>query len=352
MIVMTREPKAQHAPRAPHPPRPGASRARAAAVLLLAGLALPATAQLFEDLDKVPERPDAAPVAPALPDEASQPVPGITGGVDWFERVRGENLGVEVASRLAEGTFVVRRPGTLLSISSGHRVWVPDAATRLPGEGAMLLIPCQTLARMDSAFSTASADTARVLISGEVFLYHGRNYLLPTAFARAATPEPPQPGPTDETTGETTGETTAEPPSISDNPEIDELMKSLDDSMSTRGLEMPAADTSQSRTATSTMSAMPEGAYIARRRGRLMRGDTGAWTVTFDNDTDTSARTATAPLIVVPCRLLMQLETRAKRRGDQLALTVSGRVYAYGESQFLVPTLMQEVSDHEIAVQQ
>lgn len=322
-------------------------------MLLFAGLALPANAQLFEDLDAVPERPTAAPVAPAMPDETNQPVPGITGGEDWFERVRGEHLDVEMASKLAEGTFMVRRPGRLLTIPTGHRVWVPDTATRLPGEGAMLLIPCQTLARMDTAFDSASGDAEppRVLISGEVFLYHGRNYLLPTVFARH-TASPAAAG-ADQQAGEDPGAPgSTTPPTISDNPDVDELMNNLDSSLSARGLEVPTADASGSRSASSTVSAMPEGAYVARRRGRLVRGRTGAWTVTFDNDLDNSAQGQTAPLIVVPSRLLMQLERRAQRRGDQLALTVSGRVYAYGESQYLVPTLMQELSSREIAIQQ
>jgi len=311
-------------------------RIRTGALLVVLATALPAHAQMFEDLDD--PRPEPEPIAPTDPPETEQPVPGLTGGLDWLQRVRGEELDVPRPGLLPEGSFLIRRPGHLVELPTGHRVWVPLAESRRAGEGPMLLVPCLTLSRLET--SMQSAPDEPVLISGEVFVYHGRNYLLPTAFGRVTDSYEPQVS-TDDDDGEQPGEAD---PAISDNPDIDELMRELDDSVADRGLTLPSRDADDGSGGIGSRpppGLVPEGTYLTRRSGRLIRNGAGAWTVTFDNDADSSG--VIEPMTVVPCRLLQQLEPRAQRRGDQLSLTVSGRVYTHADRNYLVPTLMQEI---------
>lgn len=320
-------------------------------LLALLATASVASAQMFEDLDQ--PRPEPEPIAPTAPPETEQPVPGLTGGLDWLQRVRGEELDVPRPSLVPEGSFLIRRPGRVVELPTGHRVWVPLAGTRRAGEGPMLLVPCLTLSRLET--SIQSAPDEPVLISGEVFVYHGRNYLLPTAFGRVteARAEPGEtPDPTD-AAGEPGDDTPADPPaseSLPDNPDVDELMRALDESVADRGLTLPSRDTGAGvdgaaqgggRAYAPSPGLVPEGTYLTRQSARLIRDASGAWTVAFDNDPDSAS--VSEPMTVVPCRLLQQLEPRAQRRGDQLSLTVSGRVYTHGERNYLVPTLMQEI---------
>jgi hypothetical protein len=67
-----------------------------------------------------------------------------------------------------------------------------------------------------------------------------------------------------------------------------------------------------------------------------VRLKTGELTVTFDNGTGSAGRMP--PLVVLPCRLLESMEDLVARRGDELAVTVSGRVVSSRGRAFLMPS--------------
>lgn len=81
---------------------------------------------------------------------------------------------------------------------------------------------------------------------------------------------------------------------------------------------------------------LPEGAYLAQRRGTLHRLDSGVWVFVFDAD---AAGRAEPPMVVAPSIGLMQMRRLVESRADAgLRFKVSGRVTLYRGRNFLVPT--------------
>lgn len=286
-------------------------------------------------------RPPAEPIAPTPAPTTNAPMPGLTGGDRWLDAEAGR---IDPPARLPEGFVVVERPGHVLMAPSGHRVFVIDKDRREPGEGPMLLLPCRTLSRMDASLQGAPGVGA--VVSGLVYDYAGRNYLLPTSFhlmaMHDAEPEtPPEPAVEPEPTG-------AASASAADDPEIAELFAELDDARSGTPNIVPPPPVVEANNALepdATPSAgvglIPDGTPITRRRGRLVRLTGGEWAIRFDNDLDLGASDVDTPLTVMPCLLLERMEKLAFDRGDGLELLVSGRVYSYGERRYLLPTIYQ-----------
>lgn len=293
--------------------------------------------------DDDPPMPDVSregdPVTPIREGGVAPVRPGLTGSEPWLERL---DPGARSRARrlLAEGTFLARRKGRVVSGPGGRLIFVPDVSERRPGESPMLLAPCRTLQRLERALRDEPARN-RFSITGEILVYHDRNLLLPTAFARAetesapadpASPQTPRPEPS---------------PALVNDPDVASLIEALSTGdRGTRALgNMPRIE-DQSRNDDAardggSFSVRQEGGSIIRRRARLIRSASGAWTLTFDNGTQTGA--GDDPLTVLPCRLLMAMERRAEIRGEDLDMIVSGRVFGYIDSGYILPTLYQVV---------
>jgi hypothetical protein len=93
---------------------------------------------------------------------------------------------------LREGTAIQSRRGKITRDAAGAWLFVFDAdatgddtADASGGGGGsdppMRLLPCLLLEKIED-YARRAPPTAPVLISGEVFLYNGRNYLLPTVY--------------------------------------------------------------------------------------------------------------------------------------------------------------------------
>lgn len=284
-------------------------------------------------------RPPAEPLAPTPAPTTSAPAPGLTGGERWLDAEAGR---IEPPARLPEGFVAVERPGHVLTAPSGHRVFVIDKDRREPGEGPMLLLPCRTLSRMDA--SLQGAPGVGVVVSGLVYDYAGRNYLLPTNFHLMAMRGPAPQAPAAEPAG------SSEPASASatDDPEIAELFAELDDTRSGAPNIVPPPPAARAdnplepdAAPSAEVGLIPDGTPITRRRGRLVRLAGGEWAIRFDNDLDLGTSGVDAPLTVMPCLLLERMEQLALNQGDGLELLVSGRVYTYGERRYLLPTIYQ-----------
>ncbi|MEQ8769538.1 MAG: hypothetical protein RIB60_03400 [Phycisphaerales bacterium] len=294
------------------------------------------------------ERPPAEPVSPSVEPEVRTPRPGLTGGHAWPDELTDEDS--PVATRLPEGTTLVRRPGEVLTLPTGHRVFVVDRDARRAGEGPMLIFPSRVLASLDASLDGSSS--APVLLSGYVYEYDGRNYLLPTAFSRdtlppIAEPEPASESVTESLTGEPEGASEIEIASAFDDPDVASLLDELDSSPAIRAVAPPAAQrsddaASESSVVASTEAYVADGTPITRRRARLVRGPGGAWAFRFDNDFDTAGNPLLdQPMTVLPCRLLQRLESLALSQGEGVELIVSGRVYTYGQRSYILPTIYQ-----------
>jgi hypothetical protein len=215
-----------------------------------------------------------------------------------------------------------------------------------------------------------------VSLSGPLYVYRGRQFLLPSAFSTTlATPAPertPAPSAAASTTPDSTPEPSAAPvvpaaqPSNAEVPPGDDVAAIIRDletkRLMPRGLDRPAPEagspnaTDAGAPAGSSPGVSPgvspssgggsageaagaagdEGVLVTARRGRLVRLKTGELTVTFDNGTGSAGRMP--PLIVLPSRLLESMEGLVSRRGDELAVTVSGRVVSSRGRAFLMPS--------------
>ena len=125
-----------------------------------------------------PSRPEAAvpATAPAVPG-----VPGVPGAVP-----AGQPMGTAPAIGAAgtlrrEGAFVINRRARMVRVPGEGLPWmvVFDADATGLADPPMYLMPCQMLERVES-LAQQHGDAAVFLVSGEVYVYRGANYLLPT----------------------------------------------------------------------------------------------------------------------------------------------------------------------------
>lgn len=94
------------------------------------------------------------------------------------EQLTGENL----AARVRPAGFMTARRGRIVRASGGEPTFVFDsgAAGDVP-EPPMTLLPCANLAAIES-ISERLGESATFTVSGQVTVYKGRNYLLPTTY--------------------------------------------------------------------------------------------------------------------------------------------------------------------------
>lgn len=183
---------------------------------------------------------------------------------------------------LPEGSYLMSRTGILTRTESlGVLHFLPDPDPNRPRQQnqAMMLMPGRVTERIEANLNEV-ATSGPIEISGRVYVYEGRNYLMPT--------------------------------------------------------------TNPFRTGTTTTSVrsglVREGAFIVSRLGRISRSDTGGeWMVTFDSDRDGQMD---PPMVLLPCRLLERLVRVAQSEGDAARVIISGQVYAYRDVNYLLPTVM------------
>ncbi len=284
-----------------------------------------------------------------MPTQASVSVavqPGLGEGPDWLD-VLNDTLETKLApSTLAEGSFIQGRVGDLVLAPSGQVIFVPDRAEREPGEGAVILLPCRALERLQEEWSNQ-----RVVVSGEVLTYHQRNMLLLSDYrlVREQPNEIPQQPATEP------GTEIDEPEGLEADPEVRDLLRELDrpdpndpregaDLLRNRLEALPR--TPQRDTSAQT-TGPEEGTLLLRRPARLVRNADGAWALAFDNDDPTDMK-ENASIIVLPSRALMRMEQWAMDQGDAARFLVSGRVYAYRGQSYLHPTIAQRLGASDI----
>lgn len=269
--------------------------------------------------------------------------------------VPGVQLDVPAGRHYPEGAFFPSRVGRLVRTPRGDVIFAPAAIPGGRAEPPLVLQQCATLAQLLAAVGTAEPA---VSVSGQVFVYRGRHYLLPTAFALAdapsteAAPAPAPPAPI------LAG---AEDP----DPAVAELIRELEARPGPpRAIDPAPAPTDDSRPgrrngppgyfdAAGDVAGAPaeEGALLVSRRGRLVRlaAADGRYAVAFDNDPDSPSA---GVMVLLPCRALERLEGLAAQRGENVAFSVSGRVFAYEGRGYLLPVLVQPQPVGDLAPRQ
>lgn len=280
-------------------------------------------------------RPSSPGVRPSIAPRATPAAPARS-GVESIPGLKDANFLVGRAPLRAEGTFFVRQPGSMLRLHTGERVFIfaRDAAGQ--SERPMVLLPSGTLARMER-LAEERPETV-FLLTGQVFVYRGLNYALPTAYAIAPTGEAAAPA-----APQAEAQAPADTGAIdSADPAVEDLIRELEaQRVRPRTLERSAPTSSDPAPEISDAGVLvPEDEFIVRRRGRMVRLSGGEWAFVFESDADGDP-TADPPMVLTPSLNLQRMESYAAKFGEAQTFEVSGRVLAYDGRNYLIPTMFR-----------
>ncbi len=355
-------------------------------------------------LDEVDPLADQASAAASLPGEVNRPVidaetppwvqprPTRVGvpatAVDLDPAIIGPPPGQPQPTLRREGDFVIDQPGRLRLLDNGVAVFdflVDDRVASAGTDGAlrsvspttlpsMVLQPCQ---RLESMLDAAEQQGQSVVfrLTGQVHVYRGLNYLLPTELTGYNTEAP-----TDTAVDEAQGvqaddvERAADPLAFEDEEDasavrvgvtddppsdpsalMDQLADELAEDVTDRRVGVPAGmsapldpDRRRPRTAVGAGPAVApsnnaeaselrrEGEVLVSRAGRLTRAaDARQVMFVFESDGPTLAE---PPMALLACRLRAFMEDAVSERGDAQVFDVTGRVYQFQGQNFLLPT--------------
>ena len=312
--------------------------ARLAAPIVVAGLAAhQVAAQQSEDAEEpLDEQAQhlAAPVAPPM--EVSP--------ADASTRALGQDSPVQQPTLIREGAVLNQRIGVLRRLRGGG--WAFIAHSPIGERIALVLMPNTRLTEM-TRMVDAAPDPIAFELSGQVFAYRGRNYLLASRF-RATTAETAQTAQIAQppATPKTDNDPFTEQQTPSGATSIDDLLAEVDDRS-----EPPAkAPTDRARAEASLtedtahgLALLREGTVISARLGRLRPSTTASgsgWMLVADADADMMEDAlAGVPLLLMPCQNLQGMERLVSDFGDRLRFTVSGIVHVYDGQNYLLPTM-------------
>lgn len=301
-----------------------------------------------------PTRPSVQPLSPTDAKGAPAPASSGPGAIPGIPK---DDPSLPARRFYTEGTFLSKRAGKLVRATTGDVVFVPARDTKGRGEAPMILLPSQALARLEAA-PDAFAVTTTAVLSGEVYVYYDRQYLLPTVYSL------------DRKSGETAGAkpapakpATTEPTKTSDiaDPAVADLIRELETKRGSAKASDGTATTKRDETGANTPSTtagasrqdaiaersgvMTEGSVLFNKRARLVRVSAGPLMVAFDGDTKSPSST---PMVLLRCRMTQKLDELATSRGDDLVVQVSGRVFVYGGRNYILPTLAQVVPTGDV----
>ena len=162
-VLLSAQPPAGEQPPADEPPRPEED---------------PAVDRIIEDLERAAApRPAVEPRSPGHMTPARPGVP-LPAGVRPMPAARGPG------NLVPENTFLPSRSGRMTRTPEGQWIFTFDGGTDGAAEPAMVLLPCQTLMEMET-YGEGAGESTVLTVSGIVYVYHGRNYLMPTVFRPA-----------------------------------------------------------------------------------------------------------------------------------------------------------------------
>lgn len=130
----------------------------------------PNPTDIMNDVEKARPK-EAVPAAP----------PAAASGQGKAAKGEGAEARTSNGRLLREGSFIANRKGRMLRASSGDWAMTFDADASGPADPPMILMPCLNLMAMEKIAERAS-DGLTFSVSGQVFVYKGKNYLLPTMY--------------------------------------------------------------------------------------------------------------------------------------------------------------------------
>jgi hypothetical protein len=284
-----------------------------------------------------PGDPEEARVSPSVAKEREPTQPGLPGALEALPGLEGADFVLRAPAIRSEGVFLTMQRGSLVRGKGGEWWFVFHRDAEGRAQRPMILIPGQTLERMVAAADDLAPPVFRA--TGQVFVYYGRNYFLPTTAHLASGAESTEPAPEAPASEGGDGE---------GDPSVQDLMGELlgeGDRARALGAQVGGGGASETTGASEGLAEVAsEGRLVARRRGRIVRQG-AAWAFAFDNDGQTPAE---RPMILVPSLNLESMERIASKQGDGIIFELSGRVLAFRGRNYIIPTMFQVVRDREV----
>jgi hypothetical protein len=247
-----------------------------------------------------------------------------------------------------EGSVISRVPGDLAQ-DPDEKLWLfRPTATEAGGlRREFVLLPSPVLEDM---LRTAEVSGAPVEfeLTGRVFIYRGRNFLLPDFAPRimrfdAKPGETPPPRGGDDAKPAPNGEDKFVPAADdakNQDAREDAAIDAIERKLEERVGRAPQARVSESSTTRTTQEKHPDapianGTRMSARLGRLSRDpQTGSWRFVPEQ----SSGTGDPSFEILPCLLLERLEDAARQSDKAPAVLLSGTIYAYQGNSFVLPT--------------
>lgn len=299
------------------------------------------------EADLASRRANPPTIMPASDPTVRTPLPGQPAPGELLPGLDADFLGVPLGRLYAEGAFLVRRPGAMLQAPTGEWIFVFNPSTDGDLDTPMVLVPS---AELEHVLPTIAQDASPrpLVITAQVLVYVSRNYLIPLSIIDAPTtssadaqpaPEPPSdpapasnpalpPQPTDPATD------------LSADPDVASLIADLEARRDVpRGLAPRAAAGAGSGRETlltpTAIDTLPEGSMLVRRRARMVREASGAWSLALDND---SGHDATR-MVILPCQNLAAMERLAAGAPEEVEFEVTARVLTFQGRNYATPLM-------------
>jgi len=244
------------------------------------------------------------------------------------------SLETPLSPLLRSGSFIREARGTLAR-ENPAKPWIftiMAGTDERPLSQEFTLLPSHLLEEVELEIMDHGSQEVDFVLSGQVLLYRNRNYLiLEHVEMEADHGQRPGTAPEDVPAPETVDELDEDGFDFQDQGDsiaaiVSQLQKDI-------GPLKRSVD--RSGELTPGPRGFEEGVLLVSRRGRLVRGNHGAWIFVFDAD---SRGLLEPPMILMPSSTLEKLEAWARKTGMKLPLLISGQVYSYRGRHFMLPT--------------
>ncbi len=268
---------------------------------------------------------------------SQQPPANATPKVKAGERSSAEQL--PRSPLLREGSFLVEVKG-IMGFNDKSKWWRFTIDSEDPKHPSYELsfLPCTLMSNMRQITQSMSNQQVKFETTGQVFVYHGRNFFLPAHAPRVVEVQQKSSMPDKEETASDDVDETDAANEIENSDQQDDSAEAI-----LRGLEQGVGPVVRStggeaKEQKAELKLTPEGTQVINRRGRMHRGVHGTWWFTFDAD---ASGLSDPPMVILPCLLLERMERYAARSGARTAMLLSGRVYVYEDRNYILPTMFQ-----------
>ena len=242
------------------------------------------------------------------------------------------------APLIREGAFLVQAVGEMdRDGESGQWIFRPRRVdTKSKVDREMFVLPSQGLEDM-VRLCDDDRPTCTFELTAEVFVYAGKNYVLPVLSTLLAES-------TDPSKSTVPSSSPALPNSRPNDVSASQIERALEAKIGT--VARSGAPTSRSSSggtgfddgtgpASSAPQMLREG-RIAMRRGSVVRNSaTGGWRLVFDAD---GSGKADPSVEILPCQTLERIEKLARMSDGTLTIDVSGHILAYHNRSYLLPS--------------